>query len=130
MTKKRTPILNEEQTKVNLFVELIRIDKDLPKYKIMEKKKAVSDNKGKTNNNDIYFVNGFSFSNDKLEEITYKSLKEYFESNTQDNMTDFNLTLSDKMRHNIEKTTMANNLTSNVMGESRHAEKSFFMVNS
>ena len=40
MAKKKIPILNEEQTRVNLFIDTIKLDQDLPKYKIMAEKKA------------------------------------------------------------------------------------------
>ena len=32
MAKKKIPILNEEQTRVNLFLDTIKLDQDLPKY--------------------------------------------------------------------------------------------------
>ena len=47
MAKKKLPILNEEQTRVNLFLDTIKLDQDLPKYKIMAEKKA-TEKKDKT----------------------------------------------------------------------------------
>ena len=32
MAKNKIPILNEEQTRVNLFLYTIKLDQDLPKY--------------------------------------------------------------------------------------------------
>ena len=34
MANKKIPILNEEQTRVNLFLDTIKLDQDLPKYLI------------------------------------------------------------------------------------------------
>ena len=102
MAKKKISILNEEQTRVNLFLDTIKLDQDLPKYKIMAEKKA-------------------SVLDNKLAEISYETLRDYFANNAKENMTDFNLTLSDKMRHNIEKITMTTNNV--VRWESKHPEK-------
>ena len=114
MAKKKIPILNEEQTRVNLFLDTIKLDKDLPKYKIMAEKKA-SEKKDKQYNSE------FTVLDNKLAEISYETLRDYFANNAKENMTDFNLTLSDKMRHNIGKITMT---TSNVVRwESKHPEK-------
>ena len=96
MAKKKIPILNEEQTRVNLFLDTIKLDQDLPKYKIMAEKKA-SEKKDKQYNSE------FTVLDNKLAEISYETLRDYFANNAKENMTDFNLTLSDKMRHNIEK---------------------------
>lgn len=111
MAKKKIPILNEEQTKVNLFINSIELDKNLPKYKIMEKNEVKKDDATMSFNNFVTLDN-------KLEEISYESLKDYFEGNAQDNMIDFNLTLSNKMRHNIEKTTMTTNFPFSVRYDS------------
>ena len=114
MAKKKIPILNEEQTRVNLFLDTIKLDQDLPKYKIMAEKKA-SEKKDKQYNSE------FTVLDNKLAEISYETLRDYFANNAKENMTDFNLTLSDKMRHNIGKITMT---TSNVVRwESKHPEK-------
>lgn len=127
MAKKKIPILNEEQTRVNLFIDTIKLDKDLPKYKIMAEKKA-SEKKDKQYNSEFnqnMSLQEFTVLDNKLAEISYETLRDYFANNVKENMTDFNLTLSEKMRHNIEKTTMsANNFVLFVdRGETKHPEK-------
>ena len=127
MAKKKIPILNEEQTRVNLFLDTIKLDQDLPKYKIMAEKKA-TEKKGKQYNSEFnqnMSLQDFTVLDNKLAEISYETLRDYFANNAKENMTDFNLTLSDKMRHNIEKTTMsANNFVLSVdRWESKHPEK-------
>ena len=133
MAKKKIPILNEEQTRVNLFLDTIKLDKDLPKYKIMAEKKA-SEKKDKQYNSEFnqnMSLQGFTMLDNKLAEISYETLRDYFANNAKENMTDFNLTLSDKMRHNIEKTTLisgSNNFTLSIGGKANSEKENLWNV--
>ena len=77
MAKKKIPILNEEQTRVNLFLDTIKLDQDLPKYKIMAEKKA-SEKKDKQYNSE------FAVLDNKLAEISYETLRDYFANNIEE----------------------------------------------
>ena len=133
MAKKKIPILNEEQTRVNLFLSPIVLDKDLPKYKLMNKKKSLEKVNNVSNNEtefNLYF-NKYDDISNGLVEINYDSLKDYFQNNAKENMTDFNLTLSDKMRHNIEKTTLisgSNNFTLSIGGKTDSEKENLWNV--
>lgn len=92
----RQTILNQEQNKVNLFTEPIKIDNTLPKYKVLEVQKY-SDDSIKTT-----MPNGWS---NEIEEINYIELKKWYENKNFD-IRDFNVNLSKKMRSNIRATNM------------------------
>lgn len=93
-------LLNEEQTRVNLFLFPIVLDKNLPKYQLMGDKKSEKDE-------DV----AWEFSNSigetsnasKLDTIDYSTLQEWLNNHEKESITDFNVTLSDKMRNNIEQ---------------------------
>ena len=84
-------ILNREQTRVSIFESSIVIDKSLPKYKMIE-------NVSKENN-----VNLLSLPSDigELDDIDYASLKKWYSNS--DNLREFNVGISDKMRNNLSK---------------------------
>ncbi len=105
MATYKQSILNDKQTAVRLFESPSTLDKTLPKYKIISN--------AKQDNADDKNINSFPFNSRKIESVSYDSLKEWFEGNT-DNVTDFNITLSDKMRNNIELTVMGD--TNNTLG--------------
>lgn len=92
---------------------LICLGKTLPKYKIMSDKEDESDIPSNTN---MYFNTTPSMGR-KIESISYDSLKEWFEKNN-DNVTNFNITLSDKMRNNLELSVMDASSSGIVFGSS------------
>ena len=94
----RKSVLNREQTRVLLFQSLITLDKDLPKYKTLEELKAVQPKDDKNE-----FLKQPSDSYSGLSELSYDSIKEYFEKEVTD-VADFNLNLSDTMRKTMERT--------------------------
>ena len=66
----------------------------------MAEKKA-SEKKDKQYNSEFnqnMSLQNFTGLDNKLAEISYETLRDYFANNAKENMTDFNLILSDKMR--------------------------------
>lgn len=94
-------ILNKEQNRVNLFIDTIKIDSSLPKYKVEDNFKK-EDDTIKTSFNKVAF--------NEVEEINYSELKKWYESQNFD-IKDFNITLSNKMRNNIEATNVVSGVT-------------------
>lgn len=96
-------LLNKQQNRVNLFLSPIVLDKSLPKFKVIEEKKQ-ADNSNINTQNAIYLSRlGDPSSVNKLETIDYETLKTWLETHEDETISDFNITLSDKMRHNLEK---------------------------
>lgn len=121
----KTTILTEDENYVRIFAEGIKIDETLPKYTIMEEEKSknVDDN---TLIEKVSNLNSFSFAssdtglgeNDfsSLKELNYETLKKYFveklpKTNNGNPITDFNLTMSSKMRDIVKKTSFSNGHT-------------------
>ena len=89
-----SPILNDSQSRVRIFESMIKIDKSLPKYKVIEEESANSNKDNLT-----------TFPDGKIEDVTYSSLKEWYEKST-DSVRNFNIEISDKMRNNLEALSM------------------------
>lgn len=97
-------LLNKQQNRVNLFLSPIVLDKSLPKFKIMDDKKRDENNSNSVlNKNDHIKILGTPNSINGLETIDYEVLKDWLENHANESISDFNITLSDKMRHNLEK---------------------------
>ena len=97
-------MLNYEQDRLMLFMSPIVLDKSLPKFQEMRDKQS---DIGDTDNNIL--KNGFFSTprnDDKIETITYDTLKEWVSKGEQD-ITDFNISLSEKMRKNIRNTSFS-----------------------
>lgn len=98
-------LLNKQQNRVNLFLSPIVLDKSLPKFKVIDEKKQ-ADNSNINTQNAIYLSrSGDTSSINALDTIDYETLKTWLETHEDETISDFNITLSDKMRHNIEKTS-------------------------
>lgn len=94
-------ILTEDKKSVALINNgNIIIDLNLPKYKIME------DLKGEDKISENSLKLSTPFEKDNVTSLDYETLKKYFIENNQDNITDFNLKISSKMRDIIKKTNM------------------------
>lgn len=117
----KTTILTDDENYVRIFAEGVKIDETLPKYTIMEETKSKDE---KVSNINKAFSSGvgnafpYDNSNDysTLKELNYDTLKEYFvkklpKVSNESPITDFNLTMSDKMRAIVKKTTYSNGRT-------------------
>lgn len=94
-------ILTEDKKSVALINNgNIIIDLNLPKYKITE------DLKGEDKISENSLKLSTPFEKDNVTSLDYETLKKYFIENNQDNITDFNLKISSKMRDIIKKTNM------------------------
>ena len=97
-------LLNNEQNRVNLLLAAIVLDKSLPKFKIIDEKRQAENNNFVKNTT---YINSFGdpSSINTLETIDYETLKTWLDTHEDEAISDFNITLSDKMRHNLEKTS-------------------------
>lgn len=94
-------ILTEDKKSVALINNgNIIIDTNLPKYKVMEDLK--DEDKFSENNLKL----STPFEKDKITSLDYETLKKFFIENNPDNITDFNLKISSKMRDIIKRTNM------------------------
>ena len=98
-------MLNYNQDRLTLFMSPIVLDKSLPKFQEMKNRR----DSDKTDDKNLYDHGLFKSlprnATGDIETITYDTLKEWVHKENED-VTDFNITLSDKMRNNIEKTTI------------------------
>lgn len=107
-----TDILTSDETRVKIFVEGIKIDEGLPKYRIMDEEKT-KENNGDTFEEALVSPN-FSEKVD-LSTLNYDTLKAYLideqgkEGKKDFTITDFNLTMSDKMRKIVKNTSYYRN---------------------
>lgn len=123
----RKRILNEEQTKVLLFMSMIDIDKELPKYRTIEELKNLQKDDEKEISNQNTFLS-FPDSSTSLREISYDVLKDYFTEKFK-GVADFNVTLSDTMRHNLNRISLSSReIIFDTNGRSRTDKESLFTV--
>lgn len=116
----KTTILTDDDNYVRIFAEGIKIDETLPKYTIMEEQKSKDEIEQKFNdgvNNLNAFPQPVSENFSPLKELNYNVLKKYFmeklpKATDGNPITDFNLTMSSKMRDIVKKTTYSNGFTS------------------
>lgn len=109
----KTTILTDDENYVRIFAEGVKIDETLPKYTIMEETKS-KDEKVSNLNNAFPYDNSNDYST--LKELNYDTLKEYFikklpKVSNESHITDFNLTMSGKMRTIVKNTTYSNGRT-------------------
>lgn len=101
-------LLNEKQNRVRLLESNIIIDKNLPKYRILEK---VNETANKNNNftNNYLILSSSDETNTNVTSLSYETLREYFIEKSDNSVTDFNLNISEKMRDIINKTSFNGN---------------------
>lgn len=101
-------LLNEKQNRVRLLESNIIIDKNLPKYRILEK---VNENTNKNNNftNNYLILSSSDEANTNVTSLSYDTLREYFIEKSDNSVTNFNLNISKKMRDIINKTSFNGN---------------------
>lgn len=109
-----TDILTIDKNRVKIFAEGITIDKTLPKYRIMEEKDTTATPFDDVSNNLNAFPDYSARSGSNITDLSslnYETLKAYLidEQNKDGkkgfSMTDFNITMSDKIRQIVEKTS-------------------------
>ena len=127
----RKRILNQEETRVRIFQSMIEIDQSLPKYKTIEEYKnnnnreKIGDYIGSTNED---FSSPINFDRSlNLREISYDTLKEYFSEKFK-GIAEFNVTLSDSMRHNLSKTMEFPGFEIGMNSQSKHEKETVFTV--
>ena len=108
-----TDILTRDENRVRIFAEGITIDETLPKYRIMEEKDttatSLDDVSNLTSFPDYSTRSGSSITD--LSSLNYETLKAYLidEQNKDGkkgfSMTDFNITMSNKIRQIVKKTS-------------------------
>lgn len=111
-----TDILTKDETRVKIFAEGIKIDDSLPKYRIMDERKTDGSEKlsNKLDDN-LDAVSNYDFHITDLSELNYETLKAFLiDEHTKENkdnfsITDFNLTMSDKMRNIVKNTSFYRN---------------------
>lgn len=101
-------LLNEKQNRVRLLENNIIIDKNLPKYRILEKVNEI-DNKNDNFINNNLLLSTPDEANTNVTSLSYETLHEYFIEKSDNNVTDFNLNISEKMRDIINKTSFNGN---------------------
>ena len=117
----KTTILTGDENYVKIFAEGIKIDETLPKYTIMEEEKSKNGFDNVNGKSKISNINAFPIQTaddfSALKELNYDTLKKYFieklpKTSNGSTITDFNLTMSSKMKDIVEKTTYSNGYTS------------------
>lgn len=109
-----TDILTRDENRVRIFAEGITIDETLPKYRIMGEKDTTATSLDDVSNNlasfpDYPAKSGSSITD--LSSLNYETLKAYLidEQNKDGkkgfSMTDFNITMSNKIRQIVKKTS-------------------------
>ena len=109
-----TDILTMDENRVRIFAEGITIDETLPKYRIMEEKDTTATSLDDVSNNltsfpDYSAKSGSSITD--LSSLNYETLKAYLidEQNKDGkkgfSMTDFNITMSNKIRQIVKNTS-------------------------
>ena len=109
-----TDILTRDENRVRIFAEGITIDETLPKYRIMEEKDTTATSLDDVSNNltsfpDYSAKSGSSITD--LSSLNYETLKAYLidEQNKDGkkgfSMTDFNITMSNKIRQIVKNTS-------------------------
>ena len=109
-----TDILTRDENRVRIFAEGITIDKTLPKYRIMGEKDTTATSLDDVSNNltsfpDYSAKSGSSITD--LSSLNYETLKAYLidEQNKDGkkgfSMTDFNITMSKKIRQIVKNTS-------------------------
>ena len=108
-----TDILTRDENRVRIFAEGITIDETLPKYRIMGEKDTTATSLDDVSNNltspDYSAKSGSSITD--LSSLNYETLKAYLidEQNKDGkkgfSMTDFNITMSNKIRQIVKKTS-------------------------
>lgn len=113
-------VLTDDKKRVRIFAEGIRVDKTLPKYRIMQEEKA-NGNKGVDELNvdeksgDIVSISNFN-SNPRpayedVQALNYETLKKFFidkQGLKESRITDFNISISDRMRTIVSNTVFYN----------------------
>lgn len=113
-----TDILTKDENRVKIFAEGIKIDENLPKYKIMDENRP-DEPYDKTLGDSIKSSPNYSKAGSNsitdLSSLTYETLKEHLaeeqnkEGKTDFSITNFNLTMSDKMRQIVRNTSYYQN---------------------
>lgn len=110
-----TDILTSDETRVKIFAEGVKIDNNLPKYRIIDEKRA--DGKEQSSillNGEMGMVDSYPNSLNKITDLSslnYETLKAFLideqtkEGKNDFSITDFNLTMSDKMRDIVKNTS-------------------------
>lgn len=107
----RLPLLTSDKKHVSIL-EHIEIDKDLPKYRVMS---DVSN--GATDEFDDIsraIKKGISPEEELSTTLSYDTLRKYFIEKSENEITDFNINVSDKMRRTIDKTHLASSLNNSI----------------
>ena len=108
-----TDILTRDENRVKIFAEGITIDETLPKYRIMEEKDTTA-----TSLDDVSNIASFpgypvksGSSITDLSSLNYETLKAYLideqnkDGKKEFSMTDFNITMSNKIRQIVKNTS-------------------------
>lgn len=97
-------LLNEEQNRVRLLENNVIIDKNLPKYRVLEDISGAINKKDEANS---FFVTP-EMADNNVTSLSYETLRKYFIEKSDNNVTDFNLNISERMRDIINKTSFNN----------------------
>ena len=109
-----TDILTRDENRVKIFAEGITIDETLPKYRIMEEKDTTATSLDDVSNNLTSFPEYSAKSGSSITDLSslnYETLKAYLidEQNKDGkkgfSMTDFNITMSNKIRQIVKNTS-------------------------
>lgn len=85
----------------------IRVDKSLPKYRVMNEVSGGDTDKMLTNN--TFFTTPFGTNNNSVktnEALTYENLKKFL-SEKSENVTDFNINVTATLNSILDRTTMS-----------------------
>lgn len=114
-----TDILTSDETRVKIFAEGIKIDNNLLKYRIIDEKRSDGKEQGLSLlNGEVGMVDSYSNNLNKITELSslnYETLKAFLideqtkEGKNDFSITDFNITMSDKMRDIVKNTSYYRN---------------------
>lgn len=121
-------ILTEDRKHVRIFAEGIRIDKTLPKYQIMEANKKEGNNGAELLVSNNLNTQPFSGNVGEVQSLNYDVLKAYFidqQGVENSNVTDFNISISERMRNITKQTSFYRGTTNSILYASSE-KKSLF----